>query len=461
LNLIQQDLMIIMIIERNWEEEGEMVNSMGDFRFMQKDFMGAIRLYRQSVSLMKKAGNQDRLENFQKELEAALSGRARDVNNEGDALFADRKYKQAIDVYQEAWDILEEAGEPYITKMGREFTTELINAKVFYATDELGAAAEKHVLSKNWEAAIESYEKISAFVPPELNKEANDKIVHSMKTVYERWGQEVNDIGDELYKQGKFDEAITIYADSVRLIELTDNEKKKKEFKKELTMSFNKHAQNINNIGDRLVKEKSYKKASNFYAQSVKIAKEGGNQKLIANFEKELKDSLAKYAQQINDQGDKLLEESEFEEAAKVYLESVIIAESAAAPKLIQEFRREYNISLEKWAEEMSLEGELAMKQRDLEEAEKYFKLSLKIIKRTENQVIIDVYEKELHNVYREMAILVKGYGDQTFEMKRYQQAYDYYDFCITMAEKSSDEALANDYMRYRNKAYELISKEN
>ena len=330
------------------EDEANAVNKMGDKQYKAKNYTEAIKLYVESVKLMKMAGNEKKAENFQKELDEAVRKRAEEINNQGDKLYKDKKYKEAIDVYQSAWDLLQKAGEKWVNKRGKEFQKELTNAKIGYVEKVLQPQAEKHVDEKDWDGAIEVYQEISGIITPEIDEREAKKLDKDMKSVYERWADEVNSHGDKLYKEKNFKEAIPIYAESVRLIEKSDDQKKAKNFKKELSKAFKEQAQEINNIGDDLMKQKEYLKASELYAQSVNIAQESGDEGLVKKFTAEMEKSFEKFAQQINDKGDALYKEKKFEEAAKIYANSVEVAKESNKKRLIDNFQDEFEKAMEK-----------------------------------------------------------------------------------------------------------------
>ncbi|MHA1563284.1 MAG: hypothetical protein ACTSPA_14300, partial [Promethearchaeota archaeon] len=262
------------------EKEAKNVNKMADRLYKKKNYTEAIKLYVESVNLMKTVGKMKIVEKYQLELDQAVGKRSEELNKKGDGLYKQKKYQEAIVIYQSAWDFLQNAGEKWMKKLGKSFLNELNKSKIAYAKI-IEVEAEKFVKSGEWKEARKKYEKICDIVKIDVDEKLSKSYIHKKLSVYEKWAQEVNKKGDVLYKEKKFEEAIDLYTESVRLIERSDNNKLKKEFKKELFKAFSDHAQKINKMGDKYMKEKKYEEASGLYAQSVNIATDAGNQKLI------------------------------------------------------------------------------------------------------------------------------------------------------------------------------------
>lgn len=433
------------------EKEAKNVNKMADRLYKQKKYSEAIKLYNESVKLMKMVGNVKKTETFQLELDNAVGKRSEEINKKGDELFKQKKYKEAIDIYQNAWNFLQKAGAKWQKKLGGSYLKELNKSKIAYSKI-LQEKAEKLVKSKEWKEAVNIYKEISSIVSLEVDKKMSKSFEHDKFTVYERWAQEVNTIGDKLYKEKNFEEAIQKYTESVRLIEKSDNNKKKIEFKKELSKTFADHAKDINKLGDKLMKEKKYEQASELYAQSVNIAMESGNQKLVDIFTKEENKAFEKYAQIINEKGDKLFKEKKFEEAAEIYLKSVEIAEESKNKKLLKNFKSEYEKTLKKWAQEINNNGDLAMKQKDFDKAAQNYRTSVEIIKKTNNESLLNKFSEEYRKACLNIAKEVNLEGDRLYKDKQYEEAYNLYDRSVKLAEISGDKGKIKSFTKERNK---------
>ena len=446
---------------RNLESEAEMINSMAKLRFHQRDFIKAIDLYRQSIGLMEQANNQDKVAIFQKEFEAALFGQAQKINNDGDRLFSQGNYIESVVIYKEAWNLVQQAGEPYISKVREEFTSELKKAKIALAKNVFQANAEKMAKESKWEFAIGLYFQVLSMFKSEEDKEIYDQFMKGKNKIYSRWAQETNKDGDKHYKKAEFQNAIEIYVRSIQLVEKSKDIKLMKTFMKTLTMAFSKHAGEIKKVGDKLMKQNKFKEASEFYSQSVKIAEGAGNNKLVGSITKELARSLEKYAQSMYEKGDDLMIDNEYEKAAGVYLESLELARETENIKLIVEFEKSYHQALEGWAQEVNFKGKLKFNDENWEEASKHFSQSLLIITKTNNQKMIEECRNELHNTYLEMAKKVVKYGDLVFEKGEFQKAYDYYDYSVKMAELAGNQMYAQNYMLERNRAMKRLNTES
>ena len=438
------------------EKEAKNVNKMADRLYKKKNYTEAIKLYAESVSLMKTAGKMKIVEKFQLELDQAVGKRSEELNKKGDELFKLKKYQDAIIVYQSAWDFLQNAGEKWKNKLGKSFLKELNKSKIAYAKiieDE----AEKFVKSGEWKEARRKYEEICDIVKIDVDEKMSKSFIHKKLSVYEKWAQEVNKKGDIAYKEKKFEEAIDLYAESVRLIERSDNNRLKKDFKKELFKAFSDHAQKINSMGDKYMKEKKYEEASGLYAQSVNVATDAGNQKLIDMFTKEMNKSFEKFSQSINEKGDKLFKEKKFEEAAEIYFKSVELAEESKNKKLIKNFKSEFEKSIDKWAKEVNNEGDLAMKKRDFDTAAQNYRKSVEIIKNANNSSLLKKYNEEYKKACLNLAKEVNVEGDKLYKDKQYEEAYNLYNRSVKLAEISGNAGKTKSFTKERNKALEKM----
>ncbi|MHA1613120.1 MAG: hypothetical protein ACTSVZ_00940 [Promethearchaeota archaeon] len=436
-----------------YEKEAKTLNKLGDKMFKKKLFTDAMKYYIESVKMMGLAGNTKMAKKYQAELDEAISKKAEELNKAGDNALKNKEYEKAINIYDEAWKLLQRAGEKWINKKGKEFQKELKKSKVEFAVKSLKPEAEKKVKSKNWKEAVQQYRKIVELVPKKVDPKMNKVFTHDLHTVYERWADDLNIQGDKLYKKKNFEEAIEFYTQAVHYIEKSDNEKKIKSFKKELAIAFQNHAQEINNIGDRLWKEKNYAKAAEIYASSVKTARESGNKKLTEKFTKEMSKAYVEYAKQINLKGDKLFKEKKFEEASEIYTESVERATESGDAKLVKKFTREYEKSMERWAKEVNKIGDEAMKSKKFDIAMRRYQESVAIIMRTNNVSTISNYTKEYHKACIKLADNINKVGDEKFKLKDFENAFELYDKSVKLANIAKDSARVQKYTKERNKA--------
>ncbi len=436
-----------------YEKEAKALNKLGDKMFKKKHYTDAMKYYIESIKMMELAGNLKMVQKYQAELDQAITKKAEELNKAGDNALKNKEYENAIKIYEEAWKLLQKAGEKWINKRGKEFQKELQKSKVEYAAKLLKPAAETEVKNKNWKVAVQQYRKIVELIPKKVDPKMNKVFVHDLHAVYERWAEEINVQGDKLYKEKKFEEAIELYAEAVRYIEKSDNEKKMKNYKKELDTAFQNHSHEINKIGDRLWKEKNFAKAAEIYASSVKIAIESGNTKLTDQFTKEMSKAYAEYSKEINKKGDQLFKEKKWEEAAEIYTESVERATESGDAKLVKNFTKEYEKSMERWAKEVNTLGDEAMKSKDFNSAMRRYQESLAIIMRTNNASTIVNYTKEYHKACVKLADKVNKSGDEKFKSKDFEKAFELYDKSVKLANIAKDSARIQKYTKERNKA--------
>ncbi|MFX1294967.1 MAG: hypothetical protein ACFFD2_08970 [Promethearchaeota archaeon] len=425
----------------NLEKEAKNVNKMGDKKFKEKKYVDAIMLYEESIQLMREAGNEKQAVKFQKELNSAVFKHAEEINEQGDELFKKKEYRNAMVVYKNALILLKKAGSKWQNKFGKEFLNELNKCKVKYVKEELQEPAEELIKEEKWAEAAQRFREIMM-----------------LTSLYERWGEEINEMGDKLYKEEKFEEAIEAYTKSINLIKKSGNKKKLKDFQKELSKAFTEHALEINSLGDRLLKDKNFKEASDLYAQSVSLAKSAGDKTLLSKFTNEMKKAFEKLSQQINSEGDQLFKDKKFEEAAKIYKKSLDIAKEHRQIKLISNFKKEYEKAIEKWATEVNNLGDAELKAKNWEAAIKYYKKSVEIILKIGNKDQIKEYTKEFKKACLLLAKEINLEGDNLYKAGQYEEAYEVYDKSVKLAKMAKDEKLVRKYAKERNKSLEKMN---
>jgi hypothetical protein len=442
-----------------YEKQAKALNKMGDKMFKNKQYVDAIKYYTESIKMAEVAANPKLVGKFKEELDKAIGKKAEELNREGDQAYKNKDFPLAIKYYEQAWKMLQNAGEKWINKKAKEFQRELVKSKIAHAEEDLKPEAEALVDAKNWDEAVKKYQAILELVTKEIDAKMNSKFLHDLSTVYERWADDINTQGDEMYKQEKFEEAIELYSRAVVYIEKSDNAKKIKNYKKELTKAFEEHAQEINDMGDRLWKEKNYAKAAEIYAQSVKIAEEADNTKLVDRFAKEMNRAFEEFAKEINSKGDALFKEKKWEEAADVYAESVNRAVESGNARLVKKFTDEYEKAMERWADEVNREGDAAMKNKDFDNAMKLYEHSVAIIKRTKNESRVSNYTKEYHKACVKLADEINSTGDENYKADNFQKAFDLYDKSVKLAEIAGDSGRIKKYMKERNKALSKLDQ--
>lgn len=440
-----------------YEKQAKTLNKMGDKMFKQKQYTDAMKYYIESVKLMETAGNTKMVKKYQDELDNAIRKKAEELNDMGDQALKSKEYEKAIKIYDEAWQLLQKAGEKWINKRGKEFQKELLKSKIEYAENVLKPAAEAEIDKKNWNEAVTQYKKLCDVISETVDPKKNKAFVHDLATVYERWAEDVNNQGDQLYKDKNYEKAIEKYAESVQLIDKSDDDKKKKNFRKELAKAFEEHAQEINNIGDRLWKEKNYAKAAELYSQSVKIATDSGNTKLVDKFTKEMEKAYTEYAKDINEKGDALFKEKKWEEAADIYAKSVEVAVDSNSSRLVRKFSDEYEKAMERWANDVNSAGDDAMKAKDYGLARKNYEEALAIIMRTKNESRIKNYTKEYHKACVKLADEINSAGDEKYKADEFEKAFEFYDKSVKLAEIAEDDGRIKKYTKERNKALQKM----
>jgi tetratricopeptide (TPR) repeat protein len=431
------------------ESKGEYINKLGDSLFKKKEFKEAVNYYRKSVEIMTEAGNQKRADNFQAELSKATEGLGQAINNEGDALMKKGSYKEAVEVYLKSVQLMEEAGNQ---KKLDNFQGELRGA--------LGKRAQQLVdegikLAKDdkLEEALAKIKEAQTNAKLTGNDELMAKIEKNVLSVYESIADGTNARGDKAYADKKWTDAVELYKKSVTYIKKAGNQKKLDNFQKELAKAYQDHAQDINNAADKAFKDGDYETAIKVYSESVEAAKAGGNQKLVANFQAELTKSMAAFAQEVNTKGDALFAEKNFQEAAKAYAKSVELAGDAKNEKLKANFTAELRKTYVTWAQTLENEGNVLFKNADYEGAVTKYKKAVETIDVTGDKNLVAKYETNLIASYGRWGSNINAEGDNAFKMKDYEKAYKLYAKSVELAELSKDAKLVNNFRKERDKA--------
>ena len=159
----------------NYKKEAKALNHQADKLYKDGLYKDAIKLYIESVKLMRQAGKPKVAEKYQDELNKTVMRRSEEINHEADNLLKEGKYEQAVKVYEDAYDLLEQAGQKWLYKKGDHYLKELNKAREKYA-EKLKDDAEKLIKDKDWEAAVEIFETILKTISPEIDQKFYEKI---------------------------------------------------------------------------------------------------------------------------------------------------------------------------------------------------------------------------------------------------------------------------------------------
>jgi hypothetical protein len=437
------------------EREAERINKMGDRLMKAKQYCEAITYYQESVDLMQQTGNRKKLENFTKELEAAMAGWASVLKNQSEQLFKQKQYREAMNTAQEAMALLQRAGQKWVKKYFNDFSRTLMAARAQYALEVLQIQAIAFADGGHWQEALMKYDEIMELVPKSEDPLTYDLLRIGREKILERWADAENHLGDELYAEKRFAEAIGHYSEAMTLINQTKNESKKKQYKTELAKAFRQHAKEINAMGDQLMKEKKYHEAAIFYEQSIALAKEGGLESMVANFTREMETAYAKHAQQINDQADQLFKLWKYQEAAELYERSINIAERSNQKKLIENFKKEYDNAVELWADQTFAQGTKQLPFQNWSKAMEFFKEAEMVIGYCYNNSKKEAFMKKIYRLYLEMARQVQEEAEVALNKKDFEKAYLTYDYCVMFSQMAQNDLKTKEFRKKRDIAME------
>lgn len=441
------------MVDKALEQEAEAKNKIGDQLFKRKEYKEAMEAYLESVSMMIEAGNQKKVENYKEELRKATEKYGEEINNKGDEALKKKNYQEAVSLYMESVQIMEKTGND---KKAANFRAEL-NTALKNRAYELFEEAKRLAREDKMEEALDKIQRARTNAKQTQDQKFIDEMEKNADIIYEITADIANEKGDKFYKQGEYAQAITFYKKSVELIKKTENKKKIDNFSKELAKAFNEHAQEINNAGDKAFKEGKYEQAIEIYQESVNAANASGNAKLATNFEKELQKSFEMLAKQVNTEGDKLYKAKKYEEAGKLYLRSVQLAQGSKIEKLVKEFTSELRKTYEAWAAELKEQADELFKTKNYEAAIEKYKEALKTAETTGDDKKINIYQRELLAGYKNWALNINVQGDAAFKTGDFEKAYQFYEKSVQLAELSQDEKAIKDFRKERDKALKKI----
>ncbi|MHA1378359.1 MAG: tetratricopeptide repeat protein [Candidatus Helarchaeota archaeon] len=384
------------------EEEAKTLFKQAKEDMREKDFDKAIDRLDRALEIYRDLGKEKDKTKVAKELVKAYEKQAEIVNKLGDQLYKQKKYEEAIGYYKESVEL--------ITKTGQ---------------------------SKD----IEKFEK-------------------EIRKTYEKLAIDINKQADQLKKEKKFEEAMEVYTKSIDLMKKTYNSDKVNEFMKELAKTCGEYAKEINKQADKEFKLKNYRKSLELYESSIKIADKSNDPKLIKDFTKELYKNYEVIAKQLQDSAEELIDKDNFDEALEKLGNSLRFIQKTGDEDKIEKLEKKISKLYEKHAENINKAGDEAFKNKDYPKAIDIYNNSLEMAKKSQNEKLIDNYQKELDKVFEKYAEQVNKEGDEAFKLGDYEKAEMIYIKSVGLATESGKESLINKYAKELRKTLEKWAKE-
>ncbi|MHA1146381.1 MAG: tetratricopeptide repeat protein [Candidatus Helarchaeota archaeon] len=345
--------------------------------------------YETAIEALEKALKLSDEKKIRKKLEKCYEKQAEIVNKLGDELYKKSKYEEALDYYKQSIELISKTDEEgKRKKFVKEFqaTCEKIGKEI----NKKGDQAYK---KKEYENALKLYEESLRYAKKSeknsIIKESTKELMKTYEKVGEELAEEAKKYKDDIQK------SVELYEDALIALERSGNESKLKKLKKKLEDFFEDVSEKINKQGDKAYKEKKYEEAIRLYADSIDLAKKSGKKKLISNFQAELDKTLEAYAKQVNEEGDREYKNKNWEAASNIYKKSVRLAKRSKKEKLVDNFTRELGKTHEKWAEEINEKGDHAYKNDDFARAVKLYSKSVELMKEAGNEKKAKKFQKE------------------------------------------------------------------
>lgn len=325
---------------------------------------------------------------------------------------------------------------------------------------EIIARADQLTDKHKYEAARDVLQEGIEAVNVEGDTKAAKKITKALDKCIEEWAEDVNCLGDQLYKKKSYKEAITYYKRSIEIISGTDNESRLANYQKELNSATEKYAQEINDQGDRLLKVQQFEEAAEIYKKSIELAELAGADRKVKNFTKELHDAYTGLAERFLKAGDDALGRKDWEAASTEFEKALEHAELAEDEKLVSKCQKAQAKVYEEWAEEVNEKGDALFKAKKYEEALPLYSRSIELAQESGNEKLVEEFTKELYKTYEEQAEVINNIADEAMKNKVYDKAIEIYQWSIEIAQKSNNDKLIANYEKELNKAFEELAQQ-
>lgn len=345
------------------------INKEADQLLKDKEYEKAIDLYLDSVAYMTKVGDEKKVGNYKEELKEALVEYASEQVDHAKDLAKDEKLDEAEDEIRKAMATIERTEDEAVIKETKEDALKVYEI----IADEFNDKGDKAYRDDNYGEAIKLYRKSVTWIKRANDERKTSKYQKELEKAFKKKAKEINNAGDDAYKKGDYDTAIGIYQQSIDNAESAGNTRLVEKYTDELEKAFKKYAKEINDEGDKLYKEKKYNDAAIKYTRSIELAKQSGKQNLVDRFTKELRKTYEKWADDINDEADDLVKDGKFEEAVEKYKKSIEIIHTTGDDKTVGKYVKELRDAYEDWADEMDDKGDDAYKAKKYEEAYQFY----------------------------------------------------------------------------------------
>jgi tetratricopeptide (TPR) repeat protein len=441
----------------NLAAKAEAINKIGDKLMKKKQFNEAIAYYKDSVDLMKMAGNTKRAENFEKELETAIAKRAAELNSMGDNFFKNKNYKQAVDTYQEAWDLLQNAGEKWTKKYGKEFTTELKNAKTKFATEILLPQAVSLSYNGKWDESIAQLHDILEEYKEDLDQKSFLLINNAICEVHNRWADSFSVDAEKAFSLKKNSEALEKYTQAYQHYTIGQNMQKRAVIEKSLVKLFKENAEQTKNHALSLINENKYEEAIALMEECIKLAESLNDKKYVDLFKKELDRAYDLMIKKLKETAEGLAAKWKYEDAANMYFKALQIAKESNRKRLAEEFTKEYNTMVWKWADKILTKANELEAIGDYEMAIVNYQDAINTIKNSYDQQQIKEFSQTIYRIYLTIAEKLKARGEALFAKNSCEKAYENVDLCVHLAELANNPKKMNEFRKLRDKIMEKL----
>ncbi len=384
-----------------------------------------------------------------------MEGEAKNLYKQAKEDMDERDYDKAIDRLNRALEIFRDLGrQKDVTKCAKE-----LEKAYEKQADAINKIADELFKQQKYEEAITYYRQSVELIKETSKKKDQSKYDKELRKSYEKFAQEINKQADQLRKEKNYDEAIELYHKSIDLMKKSYNSDKVNDFMKELGKLAGEYANDLNKQADREFKQKNYKKSLEIYEKSVEVADKSNNAKLIKDMTKDLHKNYETLADNLEESAENLIDEGQLDDAIDKLSNALRFIEKTQDDKKVEKIRKKISKVYEDNAEKINKAGDEAFKRKDYEKAIDIYHSSLEMAKESQNQKMIENYSKELNKSFEKHAEEVNKQGDEAFEAKEYEKAEMIYIKSLSLATESAKDSLINKYSKELRKTQETWAK--
>lgn len=307
--------------------------------------------------------------------------------------------------------------------------------------------AEGLLKEHHYEQSVEMLRKAASLAEARNDKDLK-KVQQKLTKTIEEYAEDVNRMGEGLYKRHDYKEAIHYYAESLNIIQEVENSAKFEKFEGELNKAIEGLAQEISDQGDQLMAEQKFEEAVKIYAESIEIIQRAGNEKKLEKFQTELGRAYAAFGLQIAEGAQELAEGKQWEDAIKKFEEALGVATKGEDPKVNAKIETMQNAMYASWAQDVNAAGDKLSKEKKFDEALPVYSKAMNLAEKSKNAALIAQLQTGMQKAFTGQAGKISAIGAALVKERNFQNAIEVYSRALEIAKQSKDAKLTATYQK-------------